>query len=192
MTYESDFSKLFDVSFKMWDCSGSSEFAARQVEALFGRPGTLNHVEATLVGTALVNPSDPDVRWALSQVEASSLRYARYREIWEGCKGASTLDSEAGPEECLKRVAHQIWRAWGRPINQMPESACHAISLSGQFISTAGIRALVRQYQELRSEMDLRRRILEISAEFRSEGMSAKACLDRLCALRDQVAVYGI
>jgi len=196
MTFEPEFLRLYAEAHKLYDCWGDSPYQCDRVQRIMGEPRSMTHVEATLVGTALVNPWEPTLAPLYAQIAATELEHWAFRKIWEACiavsatqaKHLGTLDER---EISLTIVVHSIWVQADRPLALMPSAAEVAISLAGQFVSAANARAIGRHYLAARSEKRLAGEIQQIAAGLRDGDYSAVQCLERFALLHERVSIHG-
>lgn len=196
MTFEPEFVRLFAEESQLYDCSGDSAYAQSQIANLMGEPRSMTYIEATLVGTALANPWEPELAQLYEQIGPTELIHWTFRKIWEACSAVSKtraahLDSVEAREISLAITAHWMWIQSGRRATELPDPARAAISLSGQFLSAANAKAIGRHYLAAKAERKLSGEIQEIAAGLREGNYSAAQCLERFVLLHERVSVHG-
>lgn len=196
MTFEPEFVRVYAKERELYDCSEDSIFAQGQIERLMGEPRSMTYIEATLVGTALVNPWEPTLAPLYREIAPEDLIHWDFRKIWEACEAASKirpthLDRPEAREFGLATVVHWMWLRAGRPEAALPNPARAAISLAGQFVSAAGAAAIGHHYLAAKAEKKLAGEIQEIAAGLRAGNYSAAQCLDRFVLLHERVSIHG-
>lgn len=196
MTFEPEFVRLYAIGRELYDCSSDSAYVQSRLVGMMGEPRSMTYIEATLVGTALANPWEPDLVPLYAQIGAAELAHWNFRKIWEACAvvsktRAAHLDSIEAREIGLAITLQWMWIQSGRPASELPEPANAAISLSGQFLSAANAKAIGRHYLSAKAERRLSGEIQEIAAGLREGNYSAAQCLERFALLHERVSVHG-
>lgn len=192
-----EFDRLYAESLDLYDCSDYNERCNLSLGLLIGSPGTTMHIEATLVGMAVADPYDPDLRPLFAEINATDFARSDLRKIWAACASVanipSTLDQRSlgYRNAVLERVVRAIWEDAKRPLGTLPEAATTAIVLSFQFFSAAGIRSIARHYQAAKAEQKLSGEIHQIAARLRAGEISATQCLDQFALLHERVSIHG-
>lgn len=195
MTGDATFDSLFAEERELFECEDDSSFSQRRIASILGEPGSITYVEATLAGTALVDPWNPVLPAIYQRIAPTELLHWAFRKTWEACTSVSSQQPPAEhayrKEASLERVAHWLWIDAKRPGAQLPDTARIAISLSGQFVSAANALAIERQYRTMVTEKRIAGEIQEIAAGLRAGDYTAAQCLDRFVLLHERVSVHG-
>lgn len=197
MSDSHDFDRVFATLVHLYDCSDQNEHASAHLMSLVGHPGTISYIETTLVGMAIADPYDSDLRTLFAEINATDFARHDLRKIWTACTNVAnvpcTIDrrSLGYRDAMLERVVRAIWEDAKRPTGILPEAATTAVVLSSQFFSAAGIRSIARHYQAAKAEQKLSGEIQQIAARLRAGEISAIQCLDRFVLLHERVSVHG-